>query len=200
MVNSPSRPNLRPVVSPPLGGFVRAQQLLHRPGPETLAAPPQPNDQGKSNQFKPNQCLQPPSPRPGNSPYVYIRVYLRSKSPFPSFVVTRLALLLQNPFKTAKIKINPESTPPCYQAPAYSNRHSSTLTLCALASLRLCVKTPAIKPHQGISSQPPNFRSAPVPGAVITEPSIRPALPIPIMNPRPQNLILAPKIMLNPAK
>ena len=92
MVNSPSRPNLRPVAPPHLGGHVRYPIPLpppaarpaqggYRPVP-TVNQGKNPGNQGSSSQIKANGkfCISTGIP-PQNSPSVYICVYLRSESP-----------------------------------------------------------------------------------------------------------------------
>ena len=95
MVNSPSRPNVRPVAPPHLGGHVRHPIPLPYPAAHpaqggyspvpTVNQGKNPSNQGSSSLIKANVNF---SMAPGipsrNSPSVYIRVHLRSPSPaFP---------------------------------------------------------------------------------------------------------------------
>ena len=115
MVISPSRPDLRPVAPPPLGGSVRHHLPLPHPGSHPHAGRGQPRHRfphfhNPISEIQ-NQCPIPPpikahrassrqtrnipwhpASRPGTAPSVSIRVHLRSNSPFAFWRLARFPL------------------------------------------------------------------------------------------------------------
>ncbi len=148
MVNSPSRPNVRPVAPPPLGGSVRHSLLLPPPGtsparggdgpvPTILDAGPVAVHPDDSCQIQPNKsksrslrtaAVLSPSSRISRLPLPVLE-RLWGVGASSQFIISRAsnpqsALKTYGiPFKNRKIKIYQESTTQPVWNPATSNRH-----------------------------------------------------------------------------
>ena len=178
MVNSPSRPNVRPVAPPHLGGHVRHPIPLPYPAAHpaqggyspvpTVNQGKNPSNQGSSSLIKANVNF---SMAPGipsrNSPSVYIRVHLRSPSPaFPkSENWGAMPDFPGNQGKSNQIKPNQTISSP-FACSAYfavpatrlpEHRNPGTVPDAPRHQASIKAKTPVIVLHQGSSRQTPNF-------------------------------------------